>query len=102
MAKGKSREWWRAQIAALESSGQSQRTFAESNGIPLTSLQKWLYVERKARQQAGLPAMVQVQWRPQPEVVARVGGVEFRIAGGTDAAWLADVLGRLGRAAVSC
>ena len=97
MAKGKSHDWWRAQIAALESSGQTQRAFAESNELSLTSLQKWLYVERKARKHAGLPAMVQIQWPRSPDVVATVAGIEFRIAGGTDAAWLADVLGRLGR-----
>lgn len=53
MARGKPREWWQTQIAALESSGQTQRAFAESNSISQTSLQKWLYVERKSRSQAG-------------------------------------------------
>lgn len=101
MGERKSRAWWREQIAAFEGSGQGQREFAEARGLAVASLRHWLYAERRARRDISLPAMVEVQWSAV-DVVASVSGIEFRVSAGTDAAWLADVLGRLARGSAPC
>lgn len=104
MAQRRSRTWWQAQVAALEASGQAHREFAQARGVALASLRHWLYAERRARVApalAAVPAMVEVQWSAA-EVIAAVGGIELRVSAGTDAAWLADLLGRLARGSAPC
>jgi hypothetical protein len=101
MRNYKRKAWWQGQVAEFEASGKSQRQFAEERKLSLASLRHWLHSERKSRVSAA-PKLVEVQWRPSVELVAVYGDLELRIAPGTDAAWLADLLGRLARRGEQC
>ncbi len=101
--------WWFEQVAKLRGSGLTHREFAEQLGVPLSTLRHWIYVERRQRKCEQLPALVEVQWQPavaeacaSSPVRVAVGGLELRVEAGTDAAWLAELLGRLNREVASC
>lgn len=111
-APRRTRHWWQEQVAALERSGLTHQQFAAVHGLAVASLRHWLYAERRAREVAALPALVEVEWRTpsgrteplagDAAAVAFVGDVELRIASGADPAWLADLLGRLVRSVRPC
>jgi len=99
------RTWWQAQVLALEASGEPHKAFAERRGLKLASLRHWLYSERSARRQAELPAVVEVLWQSPvsvSEVVVEVGPVRVQCSSGVEAAWLAEVVGRLARSVSAC
>lgn len=96
------RAWWQEQLAALQASGLTHSQFAAQHGLHVPTLRHWLYAERKTKRREALPALVEVEWSAalaaRPDVHATVAGVELRFSAGTDPAWLADLLARLGRA----
>ena len=109
MATRHPRAWWFEQVAELPGSGLTHRQFAEQLGVSLAALRHWIYVERRERRREQLPALVEVQWQPavaevraSSPVRVAVGGVELLVEAGTDAAWLAELLGRLDREVASC
>ena len=109
MAKRRPKAWWFEQVAKLPDSGLTHRQFAEQLGVSLGTARHWIYAERRERRREQLPALVEVQWqppvaqvRPSSPVRGAVGRVELLVEAGTDAAWLADVLGRLDREVAPC
>ena len=109
MATRHPRAWWFEQVARLPTSGLGHKQFAEQLGVSLAALRHWIYAERRERRREQLPALVEVQWQPaavdvgaNSPVRVAVGGVELLVEAGTDAAWLADLLGRLDREVASC
>ena len=98
----RTKAWWQAQLADFATSGMTQRQFASQRQLSLSSLRHRLYVERKAIRPAEAPELVELQWQPAADLVAVCGGLELRIAPGTDPAWLAELLRRLAAGAASC
>lgn len=104
-APRRSRQWWQAQVAALEASGQRHREFAAERGLDLGSLRHWLYASRRARRPTTVPALVEVEWLPSappPVITATVGRVELRAPVGVDPVWLSALLSRLACAVAPC
>ncbi len=109
MAKRHSRKWWFARVAELPGTGLTHRQYAKSLGVALGTLQHWIYLERREQRQAQVPALVEVQWQTaqvepaEPaQVHAVVGGVKLAFEQGTDAAWLAELLGCIDRQDPQC
>ena len=64
MAARHSRRWWFARVAELPGSGLKHREFAATLSVSLAALRHWIYVERRERRRALVPALVEVQWPP--------------------------------------
>jgi hypothetical protein len=99
-------EWLRI-AEEFEASGLTQREFAERRGLPLGTLQSWVYRRRRQVSAVAEPAVrllpVQVSSaRASGEVALEVviaSGVRLRVSPGTDVDYVARLVAALGRAA---
>jgi hypothetical protein len=85
-------------LAAQEASGESLASFARKRGLKAQRLQWWRsrLAEWEKPAQTLVPAVVEA--RALPAVRLRVAGVELEIAEPVEAAWLAELIRRLGSA----
>lgn len=99
-------EWLRV-AEEFEARGQTQREFAESRGLRLSTLQSWVYRRRRqVRAEAEPPVRllpVRVSAEPKAEAetveVLTVSGSRVRFASGTDVDYVARLVAALGRTA---
>lgn len=94
MARGRQRKDW-AQIAdGWKRSGESQRAYAARHEISLSTLQSWIYRQRRRSRSR----MVEVRAsRPAPALVGRAeialpNGFAVRVDHGTDPAWTSSLV----------
>ncbi|NOK09674.1 IS66 family insertion sequence element accessory protein TnpB [Corallococcus exercitus] len=104
MAKQVERPEWERVAEAFEASGQTQREFASAHGMRLSTLQSWVYRQRRSapsRVEAVRLLPVQVASVSEaPEAVLEVvvaSGARVRFAVGTDVAYVARLVAALGR-----
>lgn len=104
----KGREYWTGLAQGFERSGLTQKVFAQQQGVPLKTLQRWIYRLRKEPKRAPrwLPVGVIASaapppvWAPPPaseptlEVVLPQG-LRLRFTAGTDSTYLAQVVASL-------
>ena len=98
-------EWLRV-AEEFEASGLTQREFAGRRGLRLSTLQSWVYRRRRQASAVAEPPVrllpVQVSGMPASETsaleVLLVSGVRVRFSPGTDADYVARLVGALGRA----
>jgi hypothetical protein len=98
-------EWLRV-AEEFEASGLTQREFAERRGLPLGTVQSWVYRRRRQLSAAAEPAVrllpVQVSSAPASGEVALevvvASGVRVRLSPGTDVDYVARLVAALGRA----
>lgn len=93
MARGRSSNWGRV-VEALEQSGETQKAFASKRGIPLATLQSWIYRRRRER---SLPRLVEVRVAPPirdsgPAEILLPNGVTVRVGAGTEPAWASALI----------
>jgi transposase len=104
MRKSIEKPGWQRVAKEFEASGLTQREFAERRGVPLGTLQSWVYRRRRQESAAAespvrlLP--VQVSGAPVHEVapleVALASGVRVRFGLGTDVEYVARLVAALG------
>lgn len=98
-------EWLRI-AEEFEASELTQREFAQRRGLPLGTLQSWVYRRRRQVSAAAEPPVrllpVQVSSAPSSEEsaleVVLASGVRVRFSPGTDADYVARLVAALGRA----
>ena len=105
MPKPAEKPQWVRVAEQLEASGLTQKQFAQQQGLPLSTVQSWLY--RRRRQASRSPEqpvrMLPVEVSPAP--VAERGrlevitsrGVCIRVPAGTDVEYVAGLVAALGR-----
>lgn len=87
---------WAEVVEQFEQSGLTQRAFAERRGLPLSTLQSWIYRARRQRPASAalLPVRI-VEAEPAsaaPIELELPSGARLRFAPGTDPAYLARLL----------
>ncbi|MCY1016968.1 IS66 family insertion sequence element accessory protein TnpA [Pyxidicoccus sp. MSG2] len=106
MPKRAEKPEWARVAEEFEASGQTQREFAESRSLRLSTLQSWVYRRRRqVRTEVEPPVRllpVEVSGAPVvegvPLEVLTVGGARVRFASGTDVDYVARLVAALGRA----
>ena len=107
MSKRAEKPEWARVAEEFEASGQTQREFAESRRLRLSTLQSWVYRRRRQESAVAEPPVrllpVQVGRAPvSGEVSLEVviaGGVRVRFGPGTDVDYVAQLVAALGRTA---
>ncbi|WP_163998914.1 IS66 family insertion sequence element accessory protein TnpA [Pyxidicoccus caerfyrddinensis] len=107
MPKRAEKPEWARVAEEFEASGQTQREFAESRGLRLSTLQSWVYRRRRQVSTEAEPPVrllpVQVSGAGMAEEVPlevlTVGGARVRFASGTDVDYVAQLVAALGRTA---
>lgn len=99
-------EWLRI-AGEFEASELTQREFAQRRGLPLGTLQAWVYRRRRQQSATAEPPvrLLPVQVSREPVVgegggveVALADGVRVRFSPGTDVEYVARLVAALGRA----
>jgi hypothetical protein len=107
MSKPADKSQWVRIAEQFEQSGLTQQQFAQQQGLPLSTVQSWIY--RRRRQASRSPVqpvrLLPVEVSPAP-VTDRGGleivtprGVRLRVPAGTDVDYVAGLVAALGRAA---
>ncbi|MCY1016965.1 IS66 family insertion sequence element accessory protein TnpA [Pyxidicoccus sp. MSG2] len=107
MPKRAEKPEWARVAEEFEASGQTQRGFAESRGLRLSTLQSWVYRRRRQVSTEAEPPVrllpVQMSGAPMAEgmplEVLTVSGARVRFASGTDVDYVARLVASLGRTA---
>jgi hypothetical protein len=107
MSKPSDKSQWARIAEQFEQSGLTQKQFAQQHGLPLSTVQSWIYRRRRhaSRSQAQPVRLLPVEVSPTP-VADRGGlevitpqGVRLRVPAGTDVDYVAGLVAALGRAA---
>lgn len=107
MSKPADKSQWVRIAEQFEQSGLTQKQFAQQQGLPLSTVQSWIY---RRRRQTSRSQAQPVRWLPvevSPASVADRGelevitarGVRLRVPAGTDVDYVAGLVAALGRAA---
>lgn len=85
---------WVGIVEAFQQSGETQRAFSSKRGVPLTTLQSWIYRRRRDRSSSRL---VEVRVAPAardfgPAEIALPSGVTVRVGAGTEPAWTSALI----------
>jgi hypothetical protein len=84
---------WAELAEAWKGSGETQRAFAERRGVPLSTLQSWIYRRRRTRSSRLIEVRVAAPAREVgPAEVALPNGLAVRISVGTEPAWASALI----------
>jgi hypothetical protein len=107
MTKAADKSQWIRISEQFEQSGLTQKQFAQQQGLPLSTVQSWIYRRRRQASRSQVPAVrllpVEVSSRPVDDSggleVITARGVRVRVPAGTDVDYVAGLVAALGRAA---
>ena len=106
MTKPAEKQQWVRIAEQFEHSGLTQKQFAQQQGLPLSTVQSWIY---RRRRQASAPSVPPVRLLPvevaahaesstgKVEVLTARGGVRVSFAMGTDVSYVAQLVAALER-----
>lgn len=107
MSKPADKSQWVRIAEQFEQSGLTQKQFAQQQGLPLSTVQSWIYRRRRqaSRRQEQPVRLLPVEVSTTPvgdrgglEIIT-AAGVSLRVPAGTDVEYVARLVAALGRAA---
>jgi len=107
MSKPADKSQWVRIAEQFEQSGLTQKQFAQQQGLPLSTVQSWIYRRRRQASRSQVPPVrllpVEVGTAPVPDrgglELVTPKGVRLRVPAGTDVDYVAGLVAALGRAA---
>jgi hypothetical protein len=107
MSKPIDKPQWVRIAEQFEQSGLTQKQFAQQQGLPLSTVQSWIY--RRRRQASRRPEQpvrllpVEVSTAPVPDrggvTIVTPRGMSLHVSAGTDVDYIAGLVAALGRGA---
>jgi hypothetical protein len=107
MSKPADKPQWIRVAEQFEQSGLTQKQFAQQQGLPLSTVQSWIYRRRRQASGGSVPPVrllpVEVSSTPVAEQgrleIITAQGARVSVAVGTDVEYVAGLVAALGRAA---